>query len=142
MPCERQDAVLWPSSCPIAGQKNDREWYDLRLCLRGTEHQSPDVRGWGNQESDHLPHYRIEVHEGSVTFINRSKEVYSEGHDYPRLEPGTYEKAKRVAPGYDIYFLEDEWQRFWVSSGKPRFRSPDGAFIAFCKKRHGMKPLR
>ena len=94
------------------------------------------------EQTDHLPHYRIEVHEGSVTFINRSKEVYSEGHDYPRLEPGTYEKAKRVAPGYDIYFLEDEWQRFWVSSGKPRFRSPDGAFIAFCKKRHVMNPLR
>lgn len=94
------------------------------------------------EQTDHIPHYRIEVNEGRVAFINRSKDVYSEEHDYPRLEPSTYEKAKRNAPGYDIYFLKEEWYQFWLTSGKPKLRSPDGAFIAFCKKRHEMNPLR
>ena len=55
--------------------------------------------------------------------------------DAKHLKPGTYETAKKYAPGFDIYALEMEW-REWASQQKgwpPQ--NPDGAFINFCKKR-------
>ena len=52
-----------------------------------------------------------------------------------RLKPDTLEKAKPLAFGWDIYALEAEWQE-WGSQQKDwPPRNPDGAFIAFCKKR-------
>ncbi len=36
---------------------------------------------------------------------------------------------------YDVHALEIEWRQWWESTGKPALKSPDGAFINFCKKR-------
>ena len=55
---------------------------------------------------------------------------------YPTLDPETYHDARTVAPGYDVYYLEQEWRNFWVESGKPELKNPDAAFIGFCKSRH------
>jgi hypothetical protein len=41
-----------------------------------------------------------------------------------------------VAPGYDVYHLEREWQRWWWESGRPVVHDLDKAFISFCKSRH------
>ena len=54
----------------------------------------------------------------------------------PVLKPSTYNKARKVASGYDIYNLEKEWLEHWYSSGEPELKSADGAFIGFCKKRN------
>ena len=54
-----------------------------------------------------------------------------------RLSTETYEKAKKVAPGWDVYFLEQEW-REWVAD-KERPKDPDAAFIGFCKQRFQKK---
>lgn len=54
----------------------------------------------------------------------------------PHLQTSTYDKAKKAAPGLDVYFLEQEWLAFWHASGSPELQSADGAFIAFCKKRY------
>ncbi len=35
--------------------------------------------------------------------------------------------------GYDIYQLENEWRSFWVETGRPELKSPDAAFVGFCK---------
>ena len=52
-----------------------------------------------------------------------------------RLRPNTLETAKTFARGWDIYALEAEW-REWGSQQKDwPPRNPDGAFIAFSKKR-------
>lgn len=59
---------------------------------------------------------------------------------FPILKSRTYEKAKEAAPGYDIYYLEEEWLDFWVTTGKPEIRNPDAAFIAFCSKRYERNP--
>jgi hypothetical protein len=48
--------------------------------------------------------------------------------------PETFEKARRVAPGWDIYFLEGLW-RDWIA-GKEEPKNPDAAFIAFCRKKY------
>ena len=42
----------------------------------------------------------------------------------------TYEKAKEHAPGWDVYFIEQEW-RDWLTEPP---RNPDAAFLGFCKK--------
>jgi hypothetical protein len=53
--------------------------------------------------------------------------------------PKTFEKARRVAPGWDIYFLEGLW-RDWIA-GKEEPKNPDAAFIAFCRKKYQRKGI-
>lgn len=91
----------------------------------------------------HMPDYAVFLDGDNVTFLNRqtmkplpAKEV----HDFPVLDPETYHDARTVAPGYDVYFLQREWQNFWVESGKPELRDPDAAFIGFCKRRYERQP--
>lgn len=92
---------------------------------------------------DHLPDYHVRFTDDLVVFTNRNIEskIASEDVAFPILSPATYEEARKAARGYDVYYLEQEWREFWVQSGKPEFRNPDGAFIAFCRKRHEMKPM-
>lgn len=55
------------------------------------------------------------------------------------LKTETFEKAKRAAPGLDVYYLESEW-REWMAQKSKRPENPDAAFIGFCKrkaKQHG-----
>ncbi len=97
-------------------------------------------------ETDHLPDYSMTMQQDIVVFTNRiSIPVRSQNKpyplsDFPLLSPNSYSEAKRVAPTYDIYFLEREWQHWWVESGKPEIRNPDKAFIGFCKKRYERYP--
>ena len=37
-----------------------------------------------------------------------------------RLSTETYEKAKKVAPGWDVYFLEQEWREWVADKEKPK----------------------
>ncbi|MEM7125700.1 MAG: replication initiator protein A [Chloroflexota bacterium] len=94
-------------------------------------------------QHDHLPDYHVAFTGDIVTFTNRnaSSVTLMGSGDQPQLQPSTYEAARKAAPGYDVYHLEQEWLHFWHQSGKPEFKSPDGAYIAFCRKRHEMKPL-
>jgi hypothetical protein len=48
--------------------------------------------------------------------------------------PETFEKAKRTAPGWDIYHLECQW-REWIT-GKEKPKNPEAAFVAFCRKKY------
>ena len=54
------------------------------------------------------------------------------------IEPETYEKARSVAPGWDIYALEVEWRQ-WIASkvekGEKRPLNPASSFLGFCRKR-------
>jgi hypothetical protein len=52
----------------------------------------------------------------------------------PRLSPETFEKAKRVAPGWDVYQLESEWWEWIATKDQPG--KPGPAFIAFCRKKY------
>lgn len=94
---------------------------------------------------DHLPDYRITMDGGdTVVFYNREADEEQEEEKivYPRINPETYHDAKIVAPGYDVYGLEQEWREFWVDSGQPELRSPDGAFVAFCRSRAKRQPMK
>ena len=61
---------------------------------------------------------------------------------FPTLDLETYNDARIVAPGYDVYYLEQEWRNFWFESGKPELKNPDAAFIGFCKSRHNKNPMK
>ena len=50
------------------------------------------------------------------------------------LKLDTYEKAKKAAPGFDIYYLEQEWLE-WIDKKGERPKNPDAAFIGFCRRK-------
>lgn len=86
-------------------------------------------------ETNHLPDYALAIENDTVTFTNRHKcRPKKQASSSPMLFTETYEKAKRVAPGWDVYYLERIW-REW-SAGKESPRNADAAFIAFCKKKY------
>ena len=90
----------------------------------------------------HMPDYAVWFDGANVRFTNRSTMRLLPAPDtaYPRLDPETYHDARIVAPGYDVYYLEEQWRAFWVESGKPELINPDAAFIGFCKARHSKQP--
>lgn len=93
-------------------------------------------------EHDHLPEYSVKLEGDMVLFRNRSA-IPEKTPDtpFPTLNPETYNDARIVAPGYDVYYLEQEWREMWVDTGMPFLHSPDKAFIAFCKSRAKRKPM-
>jgi plasmid replication initiation protein len=90
-------------------------------------------------ETNHLPDYSIALDDNDiVTFTNRRRSVPAGRQaNLPLLRTETYEKAKRAAPGWDIYRLEPEW-REWIAKKEPT-RNPDAAFIAFCRNKFRRK---
>jgi hypothetical protein len=52
-----------------------------------------------------------------------------------RLRPDTYEKARELAPGWDVYLLEAEWREWGAQQRGWPPDKPDGAFLGFCKQR-------
>jgi hypothetical protein len=93
--------------------------------------------------SHHMPDYSVALDGNNVRFVNRNTMKAlpsSEPTFFPTLDPETYNEARIVAPHYDVYYLEQQWQEFWVESGKPELKNPDAAFIGFCKSRHNRKP--
>jgi hypothetical protein len=95
----------------------------------------------------HFPDYAITMADDIILFRNRlslntKADVIVPVRDAPYIDPETMHDAKTVAPGYDIYALHDEWVSWWHDMGKPELKSPAGAFIGFCKKRHERSPMR
>lgn len=87
-----------------------------------------------DHEHDHMPDYRFELEGGIVTA--RPKISFTEAYAEPSpqvalfLKPETHEKARQVAPGWDIHMLEREW-RDWMTEPP---KNADAAFIGFCRK--------
>jgi hypothetical protein len=91
----------------------------------------------------HMPDYAVSFDGNIVRFTNRSAMKPLPSPDqpqFPLLDPETYHDARTVAPGYDVYYLEEQWQKFWYESGQPELINPDAAFIGFCRSRHRRKP--
>ena len=90
-------------------------------------------------KTNHLPDYSISMTDDVVRFAPRP--VRSPVNDHqgslPFLMTDTYDKARKAAPGWDIYALEREW-REWAA-GKKVPVHPDRAFVAFCRKKHQQK---
>ena len=98
-----------------------------------------------NAKFSHMPDYAVRLDGNNVRFTNRKtmKALPSaETTLFPTLDLETYNDARIVAPGYDVYYLEQEWRNFWVETGKPELKNPDAAFIGFCKRRHDKNPMK
>ena len=82
----------------------------------------------------HIPDYAIDINDDMVVFRGRGTVPGSAESTAPVpigfLQPDTYNDARIVAPGWDVYLLEKEW-RDWMSETP---RDPDAAFIGFCRK--------
>lgn len=50
------------------------------------------------------------------------------------LSPETYEKARRVAPGFDVRALEGRWHEWLRKADKGMPDNADLAFLGFCRK--------
>jgi len=100
-----------------------------------------------DSDHGHFPDYAVTMTDDVILFRNRSglkskPDPVAVADDAPYIDPETMHDAKTAAPGYDVYALYEEWVSWWHDMGKPELKSPAGAFIGFCKKRHERKPMR
>lgn len=90
---------------------------------------------------EHIPDYDIELRNENVVF-KAKRPGFSKGQIEMALglpstpSPALVEKARRAAPGLDIYALYQEWRGFAGGQSEPP-RSIDAAFLGFCKKKSG-----
>lgn len=85
----------------------------------------------------HMPDYAISMEHDMVTFINRRVEepkLESLAISIIRLDPEAYHDARGVAPGWDVYFLEQEWRSWMAEMDSDPPRNPTKAFVGFCRK--------
>ena len=85
----------------------------------------------------HMPDYRFRLLHDILEISPKPEflDIYAETSapndaGMASLSSETYEKARKAAPTWDVYFLEQEW-RMWMSEPP---RHPDGAFLGFCRK--------
>ena len=82
----------------------------------------------------YLPDYHVDYEEETdmVVFTNRGTMSPALPLDglVPPLKPETHDHARRVAPGWDIHYLDRE-RRDWVVEPP---RDADAAFVGFCRK--------
>lgn len=95
-----------------------------------------------DQEHAHIPDYSVEMEEDMVIFRNRGtlngadtqNSETSPTSEFIRLKPDTYTEARTVAPGWDIYHVEQEWRDWMADGGLDAPANPDKAFLGFCRK--------
>ena len=92
----------------------------------------------------HFPDYTIRLDEDGelVTFTPRAAKALPPSSEFPIISESALEKARKVAPGYDVYALKSDYLTFWDEKGRQELKNPDAAFLGWCKKRHERNPLR
>lgn len=90
----------------------------------------------------HIPDYDVRLVEPD--FVEFYQKASMKALTQPTLDQNIYlstkafEEARRIAPGYDVYQLERDWRegraRDPKRSAEP-LKSPDGAFLGYCKWR-------
>jgi len=90
-------------------------------------------------EHNHMPDY-VFIIEGDIVMVRPKRDVAPLPFPPPilRLDSETHEDARRVAPGWDMHHLEDEW-RSWVLNKGIAVKDPDKHFTSFCKRRGALK---
>ena len=86
-------------------------------------------------EQDHLPDYTLALDAADIVWVRGRDRIVDEDGQGPLLGADVHARARETAPGYDPYWLEAEWRRWWRGSGKPVLRNPDAAFLAFARSR-------
>lgn len=90
-----------------------------------------------DETHDHIPDYAIRLDGEMVVFENRgTMDVLAKDsvESTIRLGVDAHERARTMAPGWDIHFLEQAWRSWMADGGLDAPRDPDKAFIGFCTK--------
>jgi hypothetical protein len=64
-----------------------------------------------------LPDYLLEEEPGDILRVT-PRDAVIEAAGRPLLAPETYEAARALLPGADVYALEAEWRAWWVATGR------------------------
>ena len=85
----------------------------------------------------HIPDYTISMDMEMVTFSNRHALVDTRTSEIwvGHLDPEAYHDARSVAPGWDVYMLEQEW-RSWLGDNEIEPKVPVRHFVKFCRSWH------
>ena len=84
--------------------------------------------------ADLLPDYALSEEPGDVIRITR-RGLIEAVPGAPLFGAETVELVRALAPGWDPYALEAEWQGFWARTGHPRLRAPQKAYLAWVRGR-------
>jgi plasmid replication initiation protein len=79
-----------------------------------------------------LPDYQMTEEPGDLIRVTRVGVVEDCA---PLFGAEVVERAKEVAPGQDVYALEQEWRAWWIETGRPHLTAPDRAFLGWLKGR-------
>lgn len=123
--CGQQDG--WKISLPLLLKKTGSQGTEKRFRL--------NIRHLA--QHDHLPDYHVsfDTESDMVIFVNRHTMKVD---DEPppqwegRLKGETLIEAKRRAPGWDIYVIEQAW-RVWLADNEITPNHPDRHFLKFCE---------
>lgn len=86
--------------------------------------------------ADHLPDYEMAEETGDIIrFASRARVLEGDGPTLGPLPGAVFERARDIAPGWDVYALEADWRAYWAESGHPRLHSAEHAFLGFVKMR-------
>lgn len=91
-----------------------------------------------DEEHNHMPDYSVHIEGRFVFFKNKGTMVKND--DRPSLFAGIhlssdcYHEARKHAPSWDIYHLEQEWRNWMNDGGLDAPKNPEKAFIGFCRK--------
>jgi plasmid replication initiation protein len=87
----------------------------------------------------HIPDYAIQIN-GDIVEFSSTKLARIKHKGRLALKPETLDRAQAIAAekGYPLAQLEAEWSE-WMSQQEEKPRSPDGAFIGFCKKKPSLR---
>ena len=138
-PLERRVYELARKHCG----RQDQWKIGLPLLLKKTGAQSPEkkfrmmIRNLA--KFNHLPDYHVYFDEQNDMVIFKNRGVLNERptlicSSTLHLDPETYHDAKHLAPGWDIYYLEQEWRNWMEDGGLDAPQDADRAFLGFCKK--------
>lgn len=94
-----------------------------------------------DEAHNHMPDYSVRLDDNMLVFVNRHAEKGSESPSAVaapsgaiRLSSGVHQEARRAAPGWDVYALEQQWLDWMADGGLDAPANPDKAFLGFCRK--------
>lgn len=90
-----------------------------------------------DEAHNHIPDYAIRIDGQMVVFHNRHiGEVLDPPSEALKicLRSESFESARALAPGWDVYVLEGEWRAWMHDGGLDAPKDADKAYLGFCRK--------
>jgi len=88
-----------------------------------------------DEKHGHMPDYGFRLQDDVVVVRPKTTLPTADAHKFLSLHVSSdaLAAAKVAAPGWDIYYLEQEWRSWMAEAGRDAPKNADKAFIGFCK---------